>query len=69
MKQGFKSATIEHNQGQTVEVPNYAFLIFDVSITLDNQFLQKKRNGFRIVPLTSHVHFEREKLEAGVPQI
>jgi hypothetical protein len=33
----------------THEVPNYAFLIFD-----------KKRNGFRIVPISAHVKFEKQ---------
>lgn len=43
-----------------MEVPNYAFLIFDVSsIVFFNQVLQKKNKCFRIVPLTSHVHFEK----------
>ena len=64
IKQGFKSATTELNsQGQTVDVPNYAFLIFDVSKLKMVTKLQKKRNGFRIVPLSSHVHFEKDKIE------
>lgn len=61
MKSHFKSATTETKAGETVEVPKYAFLIFDVSVENgDNQVFKKKRNGFRIVPLTTHVHFEKE---------
>ena len=57
MKSHFKSATTETKAGETVEVPKYAFLIFDVSVENgDNQepdaFTEKpkSRNDFQSSP-------------------
>ena len=54
------------------EVPNYALLIYDVSKPKNKQTrfnvslfsnIQKKKKGFRLVPVESHVRFEKVKAE------
>jgi hypothetical protein len=42
MKKAFKSATTETIDGEPIDVPNYAFLIFDVSVFL---FITKLRKN------------------------
>jgi hypothetical protein len=54
MKQAFKSATTETIDGEPIEVPKYAFLIFDVSVSVLITKLRKNVMGSEscLLPVT-----------------